>query len=51
MAQHFLLSRAAKSLSLAQVFRLTDAEAELAFRKVRWDEDNGDSATLRASIP
>lgn len=42
MAQHFLLSRAAKSLSLAQVFRLTDAEAELAFRKVRWAETGGE---------
>ena len=28
MAQHFLLSRSAKTLSLAQVFRMTDAEAE-----------------------
>ena len=28
MAQHFLLSKAAKTLSLAQVFRMTDTEAE-----------------------
>ena len=33
MAQHFLLSRPAKSLSLAQVFRLSDAEAETMFAK------------------
>ena len=33
MSQHFLLSRAAKTLSLAQVFRMTDAEAEATFRK------------------
>ena len=28
MAQHFLLSRAAKSLSLASIFTMKDAEAE-----------------------
>jgi hypothetical protein len=41
MAQHFLLSRAAKSLSLADVFRMSDAEAETAFRRVRWPETDG----------
>src|SRR6204780_4323804 len=41
MAQHFLLSRPAKSLSLAQVFRMSDAEAEALFAKVRWAETNG----------
>jgi transposase-like protein len=41
MAQHFLLSRPAKTLSLAQVFRMTDAEAETAFRMVRWPETDG----------
>ncbi len=41
MAQHFLLSRAAKTLTLAQVFRLTDAEAETMFRKVRWTDTDG----------
>ena len=35
MAQHFLLSKAAKTLSLATVFRMTDAEAETSFRAVR----------------
>jgi len=30
MAQHSLLSKAAKTLSLAQVFRMTDGEAETA---------------------
>ena len=28
MSQHFLLGRTAKTLSLAQVFRMSDAEAE-----------------------
>jgi transposase-like protein len=41
VAQHFLLSSAAKTLSLAQVFRMTDAQAEEVFRKVRWAETNG----------
>ena len=41
MAQHFLLSRSAKSLSLVDVFRMTDAEAETRFRLVRWPETDG----------
>jgi transposase-like protein len=39
--QHFLLSPAAKTLSLAQVFRMTDAEAEAMFCKVRWPNTEG----------
>jgi transposase-like protein len=39
--QHFLLSKAAKTLSLAQVFRMTDAEAETAFKAIRWADTNG----------
>jgi transposase-like protein len=42
MAQHFLLSKAAKTLTLAQVMRLSDAEAEAMFRKVRWADTNGE---------
>ena len=42
MAQHFLLSRAAKTLTLAQVVRMSDAEAETMFREVRWPETNGE---------
>ena len=41
MAQHFLLSRSAKTLSLAGVMRMSDAEAEAAFRKVRWSATDG----------
>lgn len=41
MTQHFLLSRSAKTLSLAQVFRMTDAEAEETFKRVRWPETSG----------
>ncbi len=41
MAQHFLLSRKAKTLTLASVFGMSDAEVETAFRKVRWVETEG----------
>src|SRR4051812_2166771 len=36
MAQHFLLSARARSLSLATVLRMTVEEAERAFIAVRW---------------
>jgi hypothetical protein len=41
--QHFLLSRQAKTLSLASVFRMSDAEAERTFRQVRWAETDGEA--------
>jgi transposase-like protein len=40
--QHFLLSRAAKTLSLASVFRMSDAEAEATFKAVRWPDTAGE---------
>ena len=41
MAQHFLLSSAAKTLSLAAVFTMKDEEAEMTFRRIRWHETDG----------
>jgi len=41
MSQHFLLSRNAKTLSLTQVFRMSDQDVETAFRKTRWPETGG----------
>ncbi|RTL52542.1 MAG: IS1595 family transposase [Bradyrhizobiaceae bacterium] len=41
MAQHFLLSKSAKTLSLASVFTMKDADAEMTFRKIRWHETDG----------
>jgi transposase-like protein len=41
IGQHFLLTRQAKTLSLATVFRMSDAEAEKAFRDVRWADTDG----------
>jgi hypothetical protein len=42
MAQHFLLSRAAKTLSLASVFSMKDADAEMTFRRIRWADTDGE---------
>lgn len=41
MAQHFLLSKAAKTLSLASVFQMKDEEAEMTFRRIRWADTDG----------
>jgi transposase-like protein len=41
MPQHFLQSSAAKTLSLARVFRMSDADAETMFRKLRWPTTGG----------
>ena len=42
MAQHFLLSTKARTLSLAKVLRLSDDEAFESFKAVRWAENNGE---------
>jgi transposase-like protein len=41
MAQHFLLSSAARTLSLAKVARMSDDEARDAFRMIRWASTEG----------
>ena len=41
MTQHFLLSSKARTLSLAQVMRLTDEEAFNLFVAVRWADNGG----------
>lgn len=43
MAQHFLLSSAARSLTLGQVARMSDDEAERVFVRIRWADNNGDA--------
>ena len=50
MAQHFLLSSAAKTLTLTHVMRMTDQEAETAFRKVRWASTNGEAACPKCGV-
>jgi transposase-like protein len=42
MAVHFLQSSAARTLSLIQVMRMTEGEAETSFRKIRWAETAGE---------
>ena len=42
MAQHFLLSTQARTLSLAKVLRLSDDEAFQAFKAIRWADNDGE---------
>ena len=42
MAQHFLLSPAAKTLSLAKVLRMPEESAREAFQAIRWASTNGE---------
>lgn len=42
MAQHFLLSAAARTLSLASVARMSDQEARAAFQRIRWADNGGE---------
>src|ERR1700692_4965228 len=43
MAQHFLLTSAARTLSLASVARMSDEEAERVFIGLRWAENHGEA--------
>jgi transposase-like protein len=47
MAQHFLLSSAAKSLSLATVARMSEEEAWDALRLIRWSDTKGEPVCPR----
>ncbi len=42
MSQHFLISPAARSLSIAQVLRLSDEEAHDTFKRIRFVANNGE---------
>ena len=42
LAQHFLLSTAARTLSLASVARMSDEEARAAFQRIRWADNGGE---------
>lgn len=42
MSQYFLLSPAAKTLSLVKVMRMSEQEARTAFRQIRWTETEGE---------
>jgi len=43
MTSHFLLSSAARTLSLASVARMSDEEAEKAFIRLRWSDNDGNA--------
>src|ERR1700722_14889170 len=43
MPQHFLLSPAARTLTLASVARMSDEEAERVFIRLRWQDSNGNA--------
>ena len=45
--QHFLLSAAARTLSLKAVFRMTDDEAYRTFCEMRWPETEGEAVCPR----
>lgn len=47
MSQHFLLSTAARTLSLAKVMRMSDAEAFEAFKAIRWSNNGGEAVCPR----
>ena len=47
MSQHFLLSKAARSLSLARVARMSEDEAHNAFQSIRWAATAGEPVCPR----
>jgi transposase-like protein len=47
MSQHFLLSSAARTLSLATVARMSDEEAWNAFKAIRWSDTQGEPVCPR----
>jgi transposase-like protein len=51
MPQHFLLSSAAGTLTLASVARMSDSEAEAVFVKLRWQDNNGDAYCPHCGCP
>jgi transposase-like protein len=51
MAQHFLLSAPARSLSLVQVMQMTDVQVETMFRRVRWSSTNGEPVCPSCGSP
>jgi transposase-like protein len=42
VAQHFLLTAAARTLSLAKVMRMSEDEAFETFKAIRWDDNGGE---------
>src|SRR5437764_619733 len=51
MPQHFLLSAAARTLTVASVARMRDEEAERVFIRLRWSDNNGDAYCPHCGCP
>jgi Toprim domain/Transposase zinc-ribbon domain len=51
LAQHFLLSAKARSLSLAIVLRMEDRDAEALFAQLRWPETDGKPVCPHCECP
>ena len=51
MPQHFLLSAAARTLSIAKVLRMSDDEAEQTFASLRWQETSGKPVCPSCACP
>ena len=51
MAQHFLLSAKARTLSIGAVTRMTDLQVEATFRAIRWAETDGEVFCIHCGCP
>ena len=51
MPAHFLLSSAARTLTLASVARMSDEEAERVFVRLRWADNHGDAYCPHCGCP
>ena len=51
MPQHFLLTSAARTLSLASVMRMSDEEVERVFIRLRWSDNNGEALLPALRLP
>ena len=47
MSQHFLLSKAARTLSIARVARMSDEKARKCFQDIRWTDTQGEPVCPR----
>jgi len=47
MAQHFLLSAKSRNLSLKKIYKMGEAKAYDAFRKIRWESTEGEAVCPR----
>ncbi len=51
MSQHFLLSAAARTLSLSDVARMSDEEAHAKFAAIRWSDNDGQPYLPEMRVP